>query len=112
TTRAGAATSAPARLSPAVRSMDDVSVKIWLDAGWQDDGGVYRNQFELTPLDWCARYVLHVRTKAPVTVLLRGETVASGDAPEATADVTDWVNLDDNLLEIWSSVEPGAVWLE
>lgn len=78
---------------------------------------VYRRVFALQPLDYCARYVLHVEASAvQVRVRLRDEDVASRAAP-LQADVTDFLSLDDNRLELWvtgnaAGAGPGDVWLE
>ena len=76
---------------------------------------VCRRRFALTPLDFCARYWLHVESApGPLTVVLRGEVVAHGIAAGTPVDVTDFVSLDDNLLELSTPAEGdlGAVWLQ
>jgi hypothetical protein len=103
--------------------LDDVNDTIELDSGWTletsvgSNDAVYRCIFELQPLDYCARYLLHIDTPADqLRVRLRGEDIASGPAP-FQADVTDYLSLDDNQLELIvlgnaAGEGPGDVWLE
>jgi len=109
---------------------------IRLDGGWDcetvranaGDGAtdtvlvslVCRRRFELAPVDFCARYLLHVdAAPGPLTIILRGEVVAHNVAAGALVDVTDFVSLDDNLLELRVDSDAmlregrfGGVWLQ
>lgn len=91
---------------------------ISLDEGWLcetvEGGRAWRRSFALEPLDFCARYLLHVDS-APglLTVRLRGEVVAQAVAAGTPVDVTDFVSLDENELVLCTGEgEIGRVWLQ
>lgn len=102
----------------------EITLPDWSPSQPDREGGrtlIFWHDFWLEPLDYCARYILHIdNVPGAVDVYFDGDQpVGGGSAAPIALDVTDVVALETNRLRLrldLDTVKPdgrfGKVWLE